>query len=169
MFIAEVSSNHHGDIERCLEFVDTAKRIGCDAVKFQLFRIDTLFAPEVLEASAVHRARREWELPVSYLKKIANRCKEKNIKFCCTPFDLESVEILKDIVDIYKVASYELLWMPLIRACAKTNKPLIISTGMATDKEVMKAVEVAKEGGCKDLKLLHCVSGYPTPHDQCNL
>ena len=169
MFIAEVSSNHHGNVDRCLKFVDTARQVGCDAVKFQLFNIDTLFAPEVLEVSAAHRARKEWELPISYLERIVRRCKENDIQFCCTPFDLESVEILKDMVDIYKIASYELLWSPLIRACAMTGKPMIISTGMATEEEVIEAVKVAKSSGCENLKLLHCVSGYPTPHNQCNL
>lgn len=169
LFIAEVSSNHSRDLDRSLAFIDAAADAGCGAVKFQLFRIRELFSPEVLERSATHRAREAWELPPSFLPVIARRCRERNIQFCCTPFSLEAVEQLRPYVDIYKVASYELLWHDLIRACAATGKPLILSTGMATMDEIGAAVEAARAGGCRDLTLLHCVSGYPTPAQEANL
>jgi N-acetylneuraminate synthase len=169
MFIAEVSSNHARDIERCYEFVDCAAEIGCDAVKFQLFRIDELYSPEILERSATHRARREWELPVDFLAPLAERCQQRKIEFICTPFSLHAVEELQPFVARYKVASYELLWNDLIRACARTGKPLILSTGMANESEIEAAVASFHAAGGADLTLLHCISGYPTPVEDANL
>ena len=90
-FIAEVSSNHHQSLERCLEFVEAAAQIGCDAVKFQLFRIEQLFAPEILSRSESHRQRKQWELPLEFLPPLAKRCEELGIAFSCTPFHLQAV------------------------------------------------------------------------------
>lgn len=169
LFVAEVSSNHHRDLERCFRFIDTAAAVGCGAVKFQLFRIEELFAPEILEKSPTHRARKEWELPIEFLPPLAARCRERGIQFSCTPFYLDAVEELLPHVDFYKIASYELLWTDLLTACARTGKPVVLSTGMATMDEIKTAVETVRAAGCNDLTLLHCVSGYPTPLDQCNL
>jgi sialic acid synthase SpsE len=168
-FIAEVSSNHHREIDRCFQFIDAAARIGCDAVKFQLFKIDQLFAPEILAKSEEHRKRKDWELPLEFIPELAKRSHDQGIQFSCTPFYLGAVTELQPYVDFYKVASYELLWDDLIRACASTGKPLILSTGMATVPEIQHAVAVARDAGCKDLTLLHCISGYPTPAQECNL
>ena len=168
-FIAEVSSNHHRDLERCLNFIDKSAEIGCDAVKFQLFKIDKLFAPEILDVSEHHRKRSEWELPTSFLPELTKRCHEKGIQFSCTPFYIEAVEELLPYVDFYKIASYELLWDELLIACAKTGKPVVLSTGMATLDEISHAVTILKKAGCDAPVLLHCVSGYPTPVEQCNL
>jgi len=171
-FIAEVSSNHARNLDRCLQFVDTAAEIGCDAVKFQLFRVKELFSPEILAKSSAHSAREAWELPESFLEPIAERCKARRIEFVCTPFFLEAVELLRPYVDRYKVASYELLWLELIQACTATGKPLLLSTGMATLDEIAAAVEAARAGGGgpeTNLTLLHCVSGYPTPAAEANL
>ena len=95
-FIAEISSNHSRDIDRAIEFIDTVSKIGCDAVKFQLFKIDRLFSPEILENSKKLRDRKKWELPVEFLPKLLQRCKEKNIQFSCTPFYLDAVKELED-------------------------------------------------------------------------
>lgn len=168
-FVAEVSSNHNRNIERCLQFIDVASNIGCSAVKFQLFKIEELFAPEILERSPVHRARKQWELPLSFLPEISALCHERKIKFACTPFYLKAVEELYHYVDFYKIASYELLWKYLLSACAETGKPIALSTGMATMDEVKDAVDVLVRAGCKNLTLLHCVSGYPAPIEECNL
>ena len=168
-FIAEVSSNHSQDLSRCLKFVDVSADIGCSAVKFQLFKIDQLFIPEVVADRPEIQQRKEWELPVSYLPHIQERCKEKGLKFTCTPFYLEAVQELQPYVDFYKIASYELLWNDLLKECAKTGKPVVLSTGMATIDEVAGAVEMLHNNGCNDLTLLHCVSGYPTPVEECNL
>ena len=109
IFIAEASSNHGRDLARALAFVDAAADAGCDAVKFQLFKIDRMFAPEILARSAKHRARREWELPLAHLAPLAERCLKRGIQFSCTPFYLEAVEELRPFVAFYKIASYELL------------------------------------------------------------
>lgn len=168
-FVAEVSSNHHGDLARCVRFVDVAADIGCDAVKFQLFRIDRLFAPEVMACRADLRARRAWELPPSFLPPLSEACRRRGIAFSCTPFYLEAVAELRPYVDFYKIASYELLRHDLLSACAATTLPVVISTGMATMDEILVAVERLRRAGCPSPELLHCVSGYPTPPDQTNL
>jgi N-acetylneuraminate synthase len=168
-FIAEVSSNHAQDLDRCFEFIDTAAHIGCDAVKFQLFKIDQLFAPEILAKSKKHKKRKDWELPTGFLPELAKRSHDQGLQFSCTPFYLDAVAELESHVDFYKIASYELLWDDLIRACARTGKPLILSTGMATLPEIQHAVGTALAAGCAELTLLHCISGYPTPPHECNL
>ncbi len=188
LFIAEVSSNHHRDLDRCLRFIDTAANIGCDGVKFQLFKIDKLFAPEVLARSEKHRKRRDWELPVAFLPHLARRCHDRNMAFSCTPFYLEAVDELRPYVDFYKIASYELLWDDLLITCARTGKPVVLSTGMAAMDEIEHAVNIIlkassqafgpglrvsdygfRASALSPLTLLHCVSSYPVPPDQCNL
>jgi len=168
-FIAEVSSNHNRDLERALAFVDAAAEVGCDAVKFQLFRVDELFAPEIVQRSEAVRARREWELPLDFLPAIAEQCRDRGIQFMCTPFYLDAVTELESFVTAYKVSSYELLWDELLVACARTGKPVILSTGMATLDEVSHAVEVLRAYRVSELTLLHCVSKYPAPAEECNL
>ncbi|MDR2891647.1 MAG: N-acetylneuraminate synthase family protein [Deltaproteobacteria bacterium] len=168
-FIAEVSSNHHASLERCLQFIGTAAKIGCDGVKFQLFRIDQLFAPEILARSAKHRERKQWELPPQFIPDIGQACKQNSIDFICTPFDLPAVDTLYPYVDAYKIASYELTWPALLKECAATQKPVILSTGMATLSECKAAVHILSEAGCDKLTVLHCVSLYPTPPECANL
>ncbi len=169
IFIAEASSNHGRDLARALSFVDAAADAGCDAVKFQLFKIDRMFAPEILARSAKHRARREWELPRAHLAPLAERCLARGIQFSCTPFYLEAVEELRPFVAFYKVASYELLVTDLLKACARTGKPVVLSTGMATMEEIERAALTLKDAGASDITLLHCVSAYPTPAAEANL
>jgi sialic acid synthase SpsE len=169
LFIAEVSSNHNRDLSRCLAFIDAAAGAGCGAVKFQLFRIRELFSPEVLAGSERHRAREGWELPPEFLPDLGRRCREKGVLFSCTPFYLGAVAELAPHVDFYKVSSYELLWDGLLAACARTGKPVVLSTGMATLAEVRRAVSILRENGCADPTLLHCVSRYPAPPEECNL
>ena len=168
-FVAEVSSNHHRDLDRCIRFIETSSDVGCAAVKFQLFRIDDLFAPEILATSAKHRRRRDWELPPELLSPLSQCARDLGMRFSCTPFYLDAVDQLYPYVDFYKIASYELLWHDLLTACAATGKPIVLSTGMATLSEIRAAVETVHVGGCRDLTLLHCVSGYPTPVSECNL
>ena len=168
-FIAEVSSNHHCDLSRSFDFIDTAADAGCSAVKFQLFKIDQLFAPEVLARSESHRKRKEWELPLEFVPKLAQRCREMGIEFSCTPFYLDAVNELEPYVAFYKIASYELLWDDLLAACARTGKPIILSTGMALLGEIQHAVEVLRKNGCPSPTLLHCTSAYPTPYTEANL
>jgi N-acetylneuraminate synthase len=168
-FIAEISSNHHRDLHRSFKFIDAASEAGCSAVKFQLFKIEQLFSPEILARSEKHRKRKEWELPLEFVPKLAQHCRKVGIEFSCTPFYLDAVAELEPYVDFYKIASYELLWDDLLAACAKTGKPIILSTGMALMEEIQHAVEVLLNNGCASPTLLHCTSAYPTPYAEANL
>lgn len=168
-FIAEVSSNHNRDLNRALKFVDAAAELGCDAVKFQLFKIDQLFAPEILERSADHRARKKWELPLEFLPELSERAHKKGIEFSCTPFYLDAVQELERYVDFYKVASYELLWHDLLKACAGTGKPLILSTGMSNENEVHAAINALAGLPTSEITILRCTSAYPTPVEEANI
>ena len=94
-FIAEISSNHNRDLKRSIEFIKQAATVGCDGVKFQLFRIDQLFAPEILQKSQRHRERRQWELPTDFIPELADACHELGILFSCTPFYLDAVAELE--------------------------------------------------------------------------
>jgi len=169
-FVAEVSSNHNQDLKRSLEFVNTAADCGFDAVKFQLFEVEKLFSPEARLAKPQLGERKGWELPPSFIAPLASRAHDLGIEFSCTPFHLEAVELLKSFVDFYKIASYELLWPNLAQACAKTGKPLVISTGMAELSEVELAVSaITKNFPEINLTILHAVSSYPAPFAECNL
>ena len=167
-FIAEVSSNHSKNLDRCIEFINRSADIGCNSVKFQLFKIDQLFAPEILQRSDEIAKRKNWELPIDFLEPLSEQCKKRAIKFSCTPFYLEAVDELLPYVDFYKIASYELLWDNLLIACAKTGKPVIISTGMANMSEINHAVKVLRDHNCEPT-ILHCTSAYPTPYKEANL
>ncbi len=120
-------------------------------------------------ASEKHRKRKEWELPLEFVPKLAQRCQEREIEFSCTPFYLEAVSELQPYVAFFKIASYELLWDDLLAACARTGKPIILSTGMATIDEIKHAVAVLQQNGCNAPTLLHCTSAYPTPYTDANL
>ena len=168
-FIAEVSSNHSQNLDRAIEFIDVAAASGCDAVKFQLFRIDQLFAREILVKSEPHRNRKKWELPLEFIPKLARRCSDVGVDFCCTPFYLDAVTELEPYVAFYKIASYELLWDDLLAKCANTGKPIILSTGMALMEEIQHAIQVLQQNGCAAPTLLHCTSAYPTPYNEANL
>jgi N-acetylneuraminate synthase len=168
-FVSEVSSNHNRDLERCFAFIDRSAEIGCDAVKFQLFKVDRLFAPGILAQRPELREREAWELPVDFLPALADRCSERRVEFCCTPFYLDAVAELEPYVGFFKIASYELLWDDLLVGCAATGKPVVLSTGMATLDEVRHAVSALRSAGCDDVTLLHCVSGYPADPADCNL
>ena len=169
-FISEVSSNHSKSLDRCFKFIDESADIGCYGVKFQLFLIDQLFSAEVIAKRKDIQARREWELPVSFLPEIKKRCEANKIKFGCTPFYLDAVDILDDYVDFFKIASYEILWLDLIRKCAMNpEKDLILSSGMATMDEVSTAFNTYKNINNKSPSLMHCTSIYPANLDEVNL
>ncbi len=168
-FVAEVSSNHARDLERAKAFIRAAKDVGCHAVKFQLFRVDQLFAPEILAKSEAHRKREEWELPVKFIPRLAEYAHELGLAFACTPFYLDAVDELEPYVDFYKIASYELLWHDLFRNVASTGKPLVFSTGMATFEEIEAAIKVLLGQPTRDITVLHCTSAYPAPIAEANL
>lgn len=168
-FIAEVSSNHNKDLERAKQFIKVASQIGCTGVKFQLFKIDELFAPEILRKSPAHQKRVEWELPVEFIPVLSNYAHSFNLKFGCTPFYLKAVDEIKTYVDFFKIASYELLWTDLLTACADTKIPVVLSTGMANLDEVETALKMVSNSRSNDVTILHCTSAYPTPIEQANL
>jgi sialic acid synthase SpsE len=165
-FIAEIGSNHNGDRDRCLELVDASATAGCGAVKLQVFRVEDLFAPEALAHRPQLAARRAWELPLELLPAVRERCDERGVELGATPFGLWAVDALAPYVDFFKIASYEILWHELLQTCVATGMPVIVSTGMATLDEVADTVRAVPGA---DLRLLHCVSGYPTPPEQANL
>lgn len=167
-FIAEIGSNHNRNIKRCYKLIDEAKNLGFYAVKFQLFKINELFSKDAKKLFKNVLKKKKRELPLNFLPKLKKYCIKKKIKFSCTPFDLNSVKILEKYVDFYKIASYELNWKDLLVACAKTKKPVILSTGMATYNEVKVAFNILKKHN-KKISLLHCVSAYPAKPKSCNL
>lgn len=168
-FIAEVCSNHNGNLKRCLKFVDIAKKLNCYAIKFQLFTIPNLYSSDAKKLYKNAQKKRKRELPRKFIPIISNYCKRKKIKFCCTPFDVDSSEYLKKYVDFFKIASYELSWPTLLERCARSKKPVVLSTGMSNLNEVKKAVKTLRANKCKKLSLLHCVSSYPASVSSCNL
>lgn len=168
-FIAEVSSNHSQDLQRCLDFVDAAKSSGYDAIKFQAFKIEQLFSEEILQNSPEHLERKSWELPLEFLPEIKKKCENVEIKLGITPFYIDAVSECSAYVDFFKIASYELLWNDLLEAVSSTKKPMIISTGMANIEEVKSAVNFIESKGCRDLSILHCVSSYPVADKEVNL
>jgi sialic acid synthase SpsE len=168
-WIAEVSSNHNGNLKRALRFIDMAKQIGATAVKFQLFKLDELYTAEALTAKPELLARKTWELPLSFVPYLAERAHELGLKFGCTPFYLDAVEQLYPYVDFYKIASYQVPWLDLIGRIAIKGKPIIMSVGMATEPEIARAVETIKANRNDKLTLLHCISHYPALAEECNL
>ena len=168
-FITEVCSNHNGSLKRALKFIDFAKKNKFYAVKFQLFKINKLYSSDAKKIYKIAKKKQIRELPKNFIPKLFKYCKKKKIKFSCTPFDIESVKYLKKYVDFYKISSYEMSWPLMLKECAKTNKPVVLSTGMANFKEVKRSVKILKKFNCKKIILLHCVSSYPANVNMCNL
>ena len=168
-FIAEISSNHNRDIQRAIQFIEEAAVAGCDGVKFQLFKIDQLFAPEILEKSQTHRNRRQWELPLEFIPQLSQVAHDLGLTFSCTPFYLDAVGELEPYVDFYKIASYELLWHDLFEACSKTGKPLVFSTGMSNIEEIHPVLALLNGLPAREITILRCTSAYPTPVPEANL
>jgi sialic acid synthase SpsE len=168
-FIAEISSNHNRDLLRAKEMIQKAVDIGCDGVKFQLFKINQLFAQEILNKSEEHRRRKEWELPIEFIPELTDFTHKQGLSFSCTPFYLDAVKELNPFVDFYKIASYELLWKKLFERISETGKPIVFATGMAALEEIISAIETLAKGKSKDITILHCSSAYPTPANEANL
>jgi N-acetylneuraminate synthase len=168
-FIAEISSNHNRDIQRAKALIATAAQIGCAGVKFQLFKIEALFSPEILSKSKVHRKRKKWELPIEFIPELSEYTRQLGLQFSCTPFYLNAVDILLPHVDFYKIASYELLWKDLFLKISATQKPIVFATGMATLDEIDCALNWLSDAKSKDITILHCSSAYPTPIKEANL
>ncbi|MFT5284549.1 MAG: sialic acid synthase SpsE [Planctomycetota bacterium] len=168
-FVAEVSSNHGCDLDRCQRFIEVSADIGCGAVKFQQFKIRQLFAPEALRSNPALLEREAWELPESFNAELSAQAHDLGLKFSSTPFYRDAVDLLADHVDFFKLASYQVPWLDLLRQVAQVGKPVVLSVGMATLEEIDRAVETLQCSGCQDLQLLHCVSNYPTKPEHANL
>lgn len=178
--VAELSANHNGSIERAKETMLLAKKNGADAIKLQTYTADTMTIDEGGDEFMVRGGLwdgyklydlYQWaETPYEWHEELFRYAKEIDITCFSTPFDETAVDLLETLnTPAYKIASFEAIDLPLIRYVAKTGKPMIISTGMASFTEIEEAVDAARVGGCKDLILLHCVSSYPAPAEQSNL
>ncbi|MCG2722460.1 MAG: pseudaminic acid synthase [Thermodesulfovibrionales bacterium] len=179
--IAELSANHNRSFEEAVKIVEAAKEAGADAVKLQTYTPDTMTIDcdrenfqigkgTIWEGKNLYQLYAEAYTPWEWqpdLKAIANRL---DLDCFSTPFDESSVEFLEKMdVPAYKLASFELVDLPLIRRIARTKKPIIMSTGMATKDEIQEAIQTARENGCCELALLKCTSAYPASLKEMNL
>ena len=179
-FIAEISANHCGSISRAKNLIKLAAKSGADAVKFQTYTADTMTIKSSREEFKIKdglwKGHTLWDLynkaktPYSWHKSLFNFAKKEKITCFSSPFDDSAVDLLESLsCPFYKVASFELTHIPLIKRIAKTNKPMIISTGMSNLKEIDIAYKTAKSNGCKEIVLLYCVSNYPSEISDFNL
>lgn len=178
--IAEISANHNGKIENALQLIDEAKAAGAAAVKLQTYRPDTItldcndkafqISGGLWDGRTLYELYEEAHMPWDWHAPLFDHARKVGITIFSSPFDSTAVDLLEDLnAPAYKIASFEAVDLPLIRYAASTKKPLIISTGMADAEEIGEAIAAAREGGCKELAILHCVSGYPAPAEDYNL
>ena len=178
--IAELSANHNGRLETALRIIDEAQRAGADAVKLQTYTPDTITLDCSEEDFLIHGGLwdgrnlyalyREAHMPWDWHAPLFEHARKKGITIFSSPFDKTAIDLLEDLnAPAYKIASFEAIDLPLIKYAAGTGKPMIISTGMADAEEILEAIEAARAGGCRELAILHCVSGYPAPAEDYNL
>ncbi|WP_270428621.1 pseudaminic acid synthase [Acinetobacter johnsonii] len=178
--IAEVSANHNGSLETAFTLLNVAKNSGASAVKLQTYTADTItlncdsdefrIKSDLWEGRTLYDLYQEAHMPWEWHKPLFDYARELDITIFSSPFDRTAVDLLEDLnAPAYKIASFEAVDLPLIKYVAATGKPMIISTGMADKEEIAEAVQAAYDGGCKELAILHCVSGYPAPAEDYNL
>jgi pseudaminic acid synthase len=180
--VAEMSGNHNHSLKRALEIVEAAAATGAEAIKLQTYTADTITLDVkdgdffIDDEDNLWRGRSLYDLykeaytPWEWHEPIFERCRELGMIAFSTPFDETAVDFLESLdVPCYKIASFELIDLPLIRKVAATGKPMIISTGMASVAEIDETVRGAKEAGCKDIILLKCTSSYPASPEDSNL
>ena len=178
--IAEMSANHNGDIDNAYKVIDMAKSAGAHALKLQTYTADTMTIdsdlPDFQLTKGLWAGRTLYDLyeeahtPWNWHKPLFDYARRIGITMFSSPFDITAVDLLESLnAPAYKIASFEAIDLPLIKYVAGTGKPLIISTGMADADEIKEAIDTATEGGCKELAILHCVSGYPAPSHEYNL
>jgi pseudaminic acid synthase len=179
-FIAEISANHNGSLLHAKKLIKIAKKYGADAVKLQTYTPDTLTLqsnkPDFKIKGGLWNGKSLWDLyekaqtPFEWHKELFNYAKKLKITCFSTPFDESAVDLLESLnCPFYKVASFEMNHIPLIKKIAQTKKPIIISTGMANLKEIDLAYKTAKKNGAKEIILLYCVSNYPSKISDFNL
>jgi N,N'-diacetyllegionaminate synthase len=181
LIIAEAGVNHNGDINLAKKLIDVAAKAGVDYVKFQTFKADKLVNKSAKKASYQKNNTGNNDSQYEMLKKLElthknhhlliDYCQQKHIKFLSTAFDFDSIEFLKDKIDFYKIPSGEITNLPYLEKVAKLNLDIVMSTGMATMKEVKDALTILVNNGIsKDrITILHCNTEYPTPMEDVNL
>lgn len=179
LIIAEAGVNHNGSLEMAKKLVDIAKECGADIVKYQTAKLDSLVSKFAHMAEyqkkniGVEESQKEMlsKLLLSFdeFVELAEYCKKVEIQFLSTPFDIESIQFLNNMQDIWKIPSGEITNYPYLVEIGKTKKRVILSTGMAEIDEVQNAIDVLKENGTEDITILHCTTEYPTPIQDVNL
>jgi N-acetylneuraminate synthase len=178
--IAEVSANHNGKLETAMRIIEEAKKAGADAAKLQTYKPDTItlncdsedfkIRGGLWDGRTLYELYEEAHMPWEWHKPLFEHARKIGITLFSSPFDNTAIDLLEDLnAPAYKIASFEAVDLPLIKYAASTGKPMIISTGMADAEEIQEAIDAAREGGCKELAVLHCVSGYPAPAEDYNL
>ena len=180
--IAEMSGNHNGSLSKALKIVDLAAEAGVDAIKLQTFTAETITMKgsrkeffikdkkNIWKNNSLYDLYKKAETPWEWHKKIFDRAKNKKLIYFSSPFDETAVDFLEKLnVPMYKIASFENNHYPLLKKIAKTGKPVIMSTGLATLDEIKDSVEHLKKNGCKQLALLKCTSSYPANPTDLNL